>query len=87
MYRMTQKSLDTSGIILTSSVKWLLHSLVLAPVLTFRSPYIITKVIYYFRTYLELNNDYYFEEHDLIFRCGGEEVRFFAVGPEFSCNM
>jgi hypothetical protein len=64
-----------------------LHRLVLEPVLALRSPYIITKVIYYFRTYLELNNDYYFEEKDLIFRCSGEKVCFFAVGPEISCNI
>jgi len=45
---MTQKSLNTSGIILTSSVKLLLHSLVLASVLALRTPYIIRKVTYYF---------------------------------------
>jgi len=87
MYRMTQKSLDAWGIILTSSVKWLLHSLVLAPVPTLKSPYIIPKLIYNFRTYLRLNDDYCFEEHDLIFRCSGEEVCFFVVGPEFSRNI
>jgi len=84
---MTQKSLDTSGIILTSVMQWLLHSPVLAPVLALRSSYIITNVIYHFRTYLELKNFYCFEEHDLIFRCNGEEAYFFAVGSEFSCKI
>jgi hypothetical protein len=84
---MKQKSLDTWGVILTWSVNWLLHSLLLARLSTFKSPYIIPKVIYNFRTYLGLKNDYYFEDRELIFRCSGEEVCFFAVGPEFSCNI
>jgi len=89
MYKMTQKSLDTWGIVLTSSVKWLLHSLVLARVSTLKFPYIIAKLIYNFRMYLGLKDDYCFEEHDLIFRCSGEEVYFFAVEhlKEFYCKL